>query len=95
MYAKDLSNGEFYPFEFRVLGLSYEAFNNFFNKRVVRWYAQDLRMYLDTMGLKYYDFDALIKKMNGWDAIGCQWVKFENMGAKCWEDIQTQSYPIY
>ena len=47
------------------------------------------------MNLKYYDFEALIKKMNGWNAIGYHWIKFDNMGAKCWNDIIHQKYPIY
>lgn len=46
------------------------------------------------MGLKFYDFQALIKKMNGWNAVGYHWIKFDNVGAKCWNDIITQHYPI-
>lgn len=95
VYAKDLSNGRFYPWEMHVMGLNYGAFNSFFNDRVVREHAQDIRMYLDFLGLKFYDFNEMILKMNGWDALGCHWVKFKDKGAKCWNDILTQKYPIY
>lgn len=95
VYAKDLSGGKYYPYHFHVAGLTYHAFNAFFNDRVVREHAQDMRDYLDTMRLRHYDFDELIKKMNGWDALGYHWVKFTNIGAKNWRDICTQRYPIY
>lgn len=94
IYVKDLSNRRYYPWEFTEIGLTYEAFNTFFNDRVVMEHAQDIRYYLEDMGLKFYDFQALIKKMNGWDGVGNHWIKFDNMGAKCWSDILKQKYPI-
>ena len=36
LYAKDLSMGKYYPWEFAEIGLTYKAFNTFFNDRVVR-----------------------------------------------------------
>lgn len=95
IYAKDLSGGKLYPFEFAYMGLSYLSFNTFFNQRVVRENAMYMRDYLDCMGLDHYDFEELIKKMNGWNAVGNFWVRFKDMGAQCWNDIITQKYPIY
>lgn len=95
IYARDLSKGSYYPCEMFLLGLTYEAFCAFFNERVVREHAQWVWDYLHQMGLGHYDFEELIKKMNGWDATGFHWVKFPDMGAKCWEDIVRQKYPIY
>ena len=95
LYAKDLSGGKYYPFHLAIGGLNYGSFNAFFNDRVVREHAQDIRDYLNSMGLGYYDFDALIKKNNGWDAIGCHWIRFPSIGAKSWHDILTQKHPIY
>ena len=94
VYAKDLSNGELYPFEFEMFGLNYAAFNSFFNERVVRNHTQYLRDYLDGMGLRHYDMEELVKRMNGWNGVGYFWVKFDNIGAKCWNDIISQKYPI-
>ena len=94
IYAKEINKVR-YPVYMYVLGLTYEAFNSFFNDRVVRDHAQDLRDYLDFLKLKHYDFDQMIIKMNGWDALGNWWVRFEDMGAQCWNDILTQKYPIY
>lgn len=93
--AIDISKGKYHPFEFRMLGLTYEAFNIFFNERVVPRTAMDIWEYLHFLGLKHYDFNEMIKKMNGWDALGTLWVRFPNIGAKCWDDIWTQKYPIY
>lgn len=95
VYVRDLSNGRKHPCYFRELGLTYTAFNSFFNDRVVRDYAQDLRDYLDFLNLRFYDFNQIVKKMNGWDSLGLYWVKFKDKGAKCWNDILTQKYPIY
>lgn len=95
IYCKDLSNGNHHPWQLAMLGLNYEAFNTFFNDRVVRDHAQDIRDYLDYLGLRHYDFEEMIKKMNGWDALGLFWIKFNNIGAKCWNDILNQRYPIY
>lgn len=95
VYARDLSGGDYYPCEMFLLGLTYDAFNTFFNERVVREHAQWIRDYLDQMGLKHYDFEEMIKKMNGWDATGFHWVRFPDTGATCWEDILTQKYPVY
>lgn len=95
IYARDLSNGERYPWALFRYGLTYQGFNTFFNMRVVRDYAQDLRDYLECMGLKAYDFEALVKKMNGWNALDMYWVRFDDLGARCWADICSQKYPIF
>lgn len=95
IYAKDLSGGNHYPWEMHTMGLTYGAFNEFFNDRVVRNNTQDIRMYLDFLKLEHYDFNKMILKMNGWDALGLIWVKFKNIGAQNWNEILTQKYPIF
>jgi len=75
-------------------GLTYAGFNDFFKYRVVKQGAQDIREYLNEMEMDHYDFETLIKKMNGWDAVGQWWVDFDNCGYHCWEDIRSGEYPI-
>lgn len=45
------------PCEPRVNGMSYVSLNSFFRRRVVPDYAQDIREYLDAIGLAHYDFE--------------------------------------
>lgn len=94
-YAKDLSGGKYYPHQLFTLGVNYLGFNTFFNDRVVRDNAMWIRDYLDKMGLKYYDMEELVKKTNGWDVLGLHWIKFKDIGAKCYDDLFKQRYPIY
>jgi len=92
---RDLSNHEFWPCEPRMNGMSYVSLNNFFQRRVVPDYAQDIGEYLDAIGLPYYDFEELVRRNNGGNHLDFFWVRFPDMGAQCWNDILTQNYPIY
>lgn len=91
---KDLSHQEYWPCEPRMNGMSYISINNFFQRRVVPDYAQDIKEYLEAIGLRYYDFEELIKRNNGGNHLDFFWVKFPDKGARCWNDILTQKYPI-
>lgn len=84
------------PWEFFELGVnSIKAFNMFFRERVVQYGAQDIDKYVHTLGLEFYDFEEMVKRNNGWNHTGFYWVKFENMGAKCFKELYEQEYPIY
>lgn len=92
---QDLSNGEMWPYELRDIGVSYVAINNFFRRRVVADYAMWLREYLDALYLDHYDFEEIVKRMNGNNNVDFYWVKFDGIGAKQFSDIISQEYPIY
>ncbi|MBO5389457.1 MAG: hypothetical protein J6A59_15245 [Lachnospiraceae bacterium] len=94
IYFKDLSGGNYYPWEIACFGPSYRNFNDWFNRRVVKDGAQDIRKYLNDMGLEYYDFEELIKRNNGSNH-GPFWIKFKNVGAKSWDELQHTHMPIY
>lgn len=95
VHYKDISRLKYYPCEPRMNGVSYTSINNFFRRRVVPDYAQDIRDYLTAIGLDTYDFEELIKRNNGYNHLDFFWVKFKNIGAQSWHDICTQTYPIY
>lgn len=86
---------DYYPHDFYVAGITYTSFNNFFKYRVVKDGAMWIRDYLNVMGLKHYDFEELVKKNNGWNHLDEYWVKFDGIGARNWEEVKSQSYPIY
>lgn len=92
---EDLSNGKYWFAELGLWGETYVAFNEFFKRRVVQDYAMYLREYLDACGLESYDFEEIVKRNNGSNHLDMFWVKFENIGAKCFNDIWQQEYPIY
>lgn len=93
-HFKDLSNRTHYPWELYILGISYGSFNEFFNHRVVKEYAMFIREYLKEMGLDHYDFDELIKRNNG-ASHTLWWIKFENIGARNWDELEHTRFPIY
>lgn len=93
-YSKELSHGKYYPAEFDFMGITYASINHFFAERVVRYGAQEIEDYLDFLELDQYDFEKIVKKMNGWNALDNYWLKFKNTGAKSWGEIQKQHYPI-
>lgn len=94
VHFKDLNCGRQYPWELANFGPSYRNFNDFFNRRVVKDGAQDIRKYLSDMGLEHYDFEELIKRTNGANH-GPFWIKFKNIGAKSWDELQHTKFPIY
>lgn len=69
--------------------------NDFFRRRVVQDYAMFIHEYLSGMGLDCYDFEELVKRNNGSNHLDSYWVKFDGIGASCYNDIWEQSYPIY
>lgn len=92
-------NFKYYPYEFTVpltngLPLGYFHVDFFFKHRVVQDGAQDIRVYLNTMGLDYYDLDELIKRTNGHNFMNPLWFKFNNYGATQYSDLAEQSYPV-
>lgn len=93
-YSKELSHGRYYPAEFDFMGINYDSINHFFAERVVRYGAQEIEDYLDFLELDQYDFEKIVKKMNGWNALDNYWLKFNSTGAKNWSEIQKQHYPI-
>lgn len=95
IHFKELSNGRYYPTEFDYLGISYGGLNKFFEDRVVKYGTQDIASYLKAMNLKEYDFEQLIKKNNGWNHLDNYWLKMKDIGAYDWNEITSQSYPIY
>lgn len=86
---------DFLPPEIYQLGINYSSINSFFQYRVVRDYAQYIGEYLESLGLKYYDFEEIVKRNNGWNHSDYYWMKFDYFGARGWKEIQTQEYPIY
>lgn len=92
---QDLSRQKWWPMEAKVYGMSYRSLNDFFRRRVVQDYAMWLQDYLKGMGLSGYDFEELVKRNNGSNHLDEYWVKFDRIGAKCYNDIWTQKYPIY
>lgn len=92
---RDLSNQKWWPLEPKVYGMSYRSLNEFFQRRVVQDYAMWLHDYLEGMGLPGYDFEELVKRNNGSNHLDEYWIKFDSIGAQCYDDIWTQKYPIY
>lgn len=92
---RDLSNGQMWPAEPKTYGMSYRSINDFFRRRVVEDHAMFLMDYLDAMGLDHYDYEEMIKRNNGSNHLDNFWVKFEGLGAKNFDDICNQHYPIY
>lgn len=94
VHFKDLSNRQLYFWELYNFGPSYRSFNDFFNRRVVKEHAMDIREYLNDMGLEHYDFEELIKRNNGSNH-GPFWIKFKDIGAQSWNELQHTRMPIY
>lgn len=77
------------------MGITYAGINHFFAERVVRYGAQEIEDYLDFLELKQYDFEQIVKKLNGWNALDNYWLKFKGIGASSWNEVTTQRYPIF
>lgn len=94
--AEDLSGGAWYPPELAVWGVTYGNFNAFFQRRTMKegcmFYKNRLKAY--GMDKIRYDFDLYIKKNNGNNNLDNFWVKFEDFGATCFDDICNQDYPV-
>jgi hypothetical protein len=97
VYEYDRANNmRLYPAEFMFDdAVTYGDLDDYFKNHVVEDGAQDIHNYLVSLGLKTYDLDEIVKRLNGNNFINFFWVKFQNMGAKTWKEIMTQRYPIY
>lgn len=85
----------YYPYFFRFSDtIEYGDINDYFKDNSVQDGAQDIRVYLELMGLLSYDLDELVKRTNGWNHIDCYWVRFYNFGATTFKQIKEQLYPI-
>ncbi len=91
----DLSNQKWWPMEPKEFGMSYRSLNDFFRRRVVQDYAMWLSDYLEGMGLSCYNFEELVKRNNGSNHLDEYWIRFDGIGAQCYDEIWTQKYPIY
>ena len=85
--AVDLSGGHLYPYELARLGVTYGNINKFFQRRTMREGCMFYREHLRALGMETMDFDLYIKKNNGNNHLDNYWVKFEDFGAKCFQDI--------
>ena len=85
--AKDLNEEELYPYELACLGVTYGNFNKFFQRRTMREGCMFYQEHLRALGMETMDFDLYIKKNNGNNHLDNYWVKFEDFGAKCFQDI--------
>lgn len=84
-----------YPYHFTVEPINSVIIDMFFKDRVIEFGCMQLQEYLDHLNLKYYDYEEIIKRNNGWNRLDCWWIRFDGIGAKTWEEIKTQKYPIY
>ena len=92
--AVELSGGKYYPWELACLGISYGSINKFFERRTMKENCMFYREHLDAIGMKVFDFDTYIKKNNGNNHLDNFWVRFDNFGAKSFDDICNQEYPV-
>ena len=72
---------------FKGCGVSYYTVNEFFKDRVVLDGAQWVHEYLDSLGLTYYDFEAIVKSSCGWNPRDRRWIKFEGGRFQAYDDI--------
>lgn len=85
--AVDLNEGKLFPPELALWGVSYGNINAFFQRRTMREGCMFYHEHLRAIGMDRFDFDEYIKKNNGNNNLDNYWVRFENMGAKCFRDI--------
>lgn len=60
IYAEDLL-----PWTLKRFGISYYTINDYFKYRVVMPGAMWIEDYLHSLGLDYYDFEAIVKQTEG------------------------------
>ena len=85
--ARDLNGNKLYPYELARMGVTYGSINRFFQRRTMREGCMFYREHLRALGMENMDFDLYIKKNNGNNHLDNYWVKFEDFGAKCFQDI--------
>lgn len=85
--AKVINDINHFVNEIRVFGLTYVAINQYYKDRVVQDGAMFVREYLNALGLRYYDFEAIVKASSGWNPRDRQWIKFDGGKFQSWEQI--------
>lgn len=79
-----------FPMEFAEIGgapVTYAGINSFFRERVVLDGSQGCQSYLASLGLKQYDFNAIVNIMHGGNNVDNWWVSTQDYHPT-WEDIQ-------
>lgn len=90
----DLSNMELWPPEIRRYGLTYGNLNEFFQRRTMMEGCMYYMEHLHAIGLERMDFDKYIMMNNGNNHLDNYWVRFDGFGARSFEDICEQRYPV-
>ncbi len=85
--AEPLSSGAYYPPELALYGVTYGNLNDFFERRTMKEGCMFYREHLRNIGMEEFDFDEYIRKNNGNNAVDNYWVRFEDFGARCFEDF--------
>lgn len=85
--AVDLSGGKLFPWELARFGVTYGSINAFFQRRTMKEGCMFYQEHLRAIGMERFDFDQYIRHNNGNNNLDNYWVKFENFGAKCFEDF--------
>lgn len=85
--AVNLSDGKLFPPELALYGISYGNINEFFERRTMKEGCMFYREHLKAIGMMKFDFDEYIKLNNGNNHLDNYWIKFEDFGAKSFEDI--------
>lgn len=85
--ADNLSGGRFFPPELAVYGVNYGNINEFFERRTMKEGCMFYREHLKAIGMETFDFDEYIKKNNGNNNLDNYWVRFEDFGARSFEEI--------
>lgn len=85
--AVDLNQGKLFPPELAVYGISYGNINEFFERRTMKEGCMYYHEHLKAIGMEIFDFDSYIRLNNGNNNLDNYWVKFENFGARRFEDF--------
>ncbi|MCQ2080317.1 MAG: hypothetical protein MJZ11_01575 [Lachnospiraceae bacterium] len=92
--ADELSEGKFYPWELARCGISYGSINAFFKRRTMQENCMFYREHLRAIGLEEFNFDKYIMKNNGNNHLDNFWIRFDDFGARNFEEICNQDYPV-
>lgn len=85
--AVNLSDSKFFPPELAVWGITYGNINAFFERRTMKENCMFYREHLKAIGMDRFNFDEYIRKNNGNNNLDNYWVRFEDFGARSFEEI--------
>ena len=85
--AVDLNEGNLFPPELALYGVTYVNLNEFFERRTMKEGCMCYREHLRNIGMERFDFDEYICLNNGNNNLDNYWVRFADFGAKCFADI--------